>query len=119
MFTNQATAKYSPRPSVPMRLSKKDNIHIRRATIESKKSTMLMKHGCVVAEGRKVLTTGHNHMRTQYKVRFSNVPSCSCHAEIDALRKLIRLKTKGKSSTSSTSSKFRKKVVQPLFKVAN
>lgn len=51
------------------------------------KSTMVMHHGCVCARGNKVVSSGYNH----YRNRFSDLPNqefCSCHAEMDALRKL-------------------------------
>ena len=85
--------------SPTMNLTSKDYPHINRAMHEGRKSKMMMKHGCVVAEGRKVLSTGYNHYRTQYGDNFINT-SCSCHAEMDALRRVIRMKTKGKHSKS-------------------
>ena len=93
-----------------MQLSNKDKSHVHRALFESKRSNMLMKHGCVVALGRKVIAYGHNHSRTKYGDRFTET-SCSCHAEMDALRKIVKYKTKGKSS------KFRRRVVQRSLKV--
>ena len=90
-------------------LTSKDYPHIERAMHEGRKSKMMMKHGCVVAEGCKVLATGYNHYRTQYGDNFTK-PSCSCHAEMDALRRVVRMKTKGKTS------KLRKKVVLRYLK---
>ena len=86
-----------------MMLNKKDIQHVGRALEECKKSTMLMKHGCVVADGAKMLSVGHNHYRTRFSDGFMK-QSCSCHAEMDALRKA--------SKFQSRSFKVRKKVGQ-------
>ena len=86
-----------------MMLSKKDMRHINRAMEECKNSTMLMRHGCVVADGSKMLASGHNHYRTRFSDGFMK-ESCSCHAEMDALRKATK--------KQSHSFKVRKKVGQ-------
>ena len=93
-----------------MNLSKKDNHHISRAIAECRKSTMLMKHGCIVACGTKVLANGHNNYRTQFGDKFIDT-SCSCHAEMAGLRKVV------KTATKSQSFKTRKKVGQRYEKV--
>jgi tRNA(Arg) A34 adenosine deaminase TadA len=100
--------KVSKRMLSKMMLSKKDMTHVQRAIDECKKSNMLMKHGCIVANGTKILASGHNHYRTRYNDGFIK-QSCSCHAEMDALRKI--------SKTSSRSFKVRKKVGQRYEKV--
>lgn len=92
-------------------LSKKDYSHVARAMEECKNSTMLMKHGCVVADGSKMLACGHNHYRTRYNDKFMK-QSCSCHAEMDALRKVSKTAT-----CQSKSFKVRKKVGQRCEKV--
>lgn len=56
---------------------------------ESKKSTIRCNHGAVITNGRKILSTGYNHNRTRYR-SFENI--CSCHAEKDAVMKLLSLK---------------------------
>ena len=96
-------------------LTKKDYSHITRAMDECKRSTMLMKHGCVVTNGTKVLASGHNHYRTRYNDGFIK-QSCSCHAEMDALRRvspsLLKSATCDPSTAQSKSFKVRKKVGQ-------
>lgn len=94
-----------------MSLSKKDHIHVMRAMDECKNSTMLMKHGCVVANGSKLLATGHNHYRTRFGDGFIK-QSCSCHAEMDALRKVSKI-----TNQQSQSFKVRKRVGQRYEKV--
>jgi len=93
---------------VSQMLTKKDMNHVSRAMEECKHSTMLMRHGCVVADGSKILACGHNHYRTQFSDGFMK-QSCSCHAEMDALRKA--------SKFQSRSFKVRKKVGQRYEKV--
>jgi tRNA(Arg) A34 adenosine deaminase TadA len=95
-----------------MMLSKKDQSHVMRAVEECNYSTMLMKHGCVVANGSKILACGHNHYRTRFNDGFMK-QSCSCHAEMDALRKV----TKFAKQQQSQSFKVRKKVGQRYEKV--
>ena len=70
-----------------MDITKKDKAHIERAIYESRRSTMMMKHGCVIATGSKIVATGYNNLRTRFSNKFIE-ESCSCHAEIDALRKI-------------------------------
>ena len=89
-------------------LSKKDFTFVNRAIDECAKSTMLMKHGCVVADGRKILACGHNHYRTQFGDKFIG-ESCSCHAEMDAIRRAL--------NSQSQSFKVRKRVGQRCEKV--
>jgi deoxycytidylate deaminase len=87
------------------KLTNKDHKHIARAKTEALKSLMLMRHGCVVANGNKVVATGYNTYRTRFGDHFIN-KSCSCHAEMDALRKVLRYRTKG----NGRSSKYHRKV---------
>lgn len=56
---------------------------------ESTKSSIRCTHGAVITDGNKILSKGYNHNRTQYKF-FDNI--CSCHAEKDAVMKLLSLK---------------------------
>lgn len=53
----------------------------------SKKSPVLMQHGCVAVIGGKVMATGFNNYRTTSNDGFIN-NACTCHAEVDVLRKL-------------------------------
>jgi|ETNvirenome_6_85_1030632.scaffolds.fasta_scaffold60900_3 deoxycytidylate deaminase len=85
------------KPKMSSNLTNKDRGHIARAKHEALKSLMLMRHGCVVANGNKIVATGYNSYRTRFGDNFIN-ESCSCHAEMDALRKVIRYRTKGCSS---------------------
>lgn len=74
-------------------LSKKDFGFINSALDASKKSTMLMKHGCVVVENNSIIGTGHNSYRTRFGDKFMK-ESCSCHAEMHALREAMKKKTR-------------------------
>lgn len=59
------------------------------ASQEAHKSTMSSHHGCVAVRGGKIIARGHNNYRT-----YSNdgmIKGCSCHAEIDVLRKCMKL----------------------------
>jgi len=103
--------KYQLKHKMYSKLTNKDRGHIARAKHEALKSLMLMRHGCVVANGNKIVATGFNSYRTRFGDNFIN-ESCSCHAEMDALRKVIRYRTKG------CSSKYHNKVVQRSPKVA-
>lgn len=89
-----------------MTLSKKDYAHVERATHEATKSTMLMKHGCVVAQGSKVISVGHNMSRNQFGDKFVTM-SCSCHAEMDALRKIYKNVYKQQSKQQKCKKKCR------------
>ena len=64
----------------------------------AEKSTMLMRHGCVAVANGRVLSRGHNHDRS-YSSDGLIHNTCSCHAEIHALRRLhtqlSRTSTKG------------------------
>lgn len=71
-------------------VSNKDMKFINMAYDVSTKSTMTMKHGCVITCNNKFISTGYNSKRN----KFSNIiPSCcSCHAEMDALRNALKNK---------------------------
>lgn len=56
---------------------------------ESYKSSIRCSHGAVITYGKRIISKGYNHNRTQYKY-FDN--TCSCHAEKDAVMKLLALK---------------------------
>tara|TARA_Y100000590_G_scaffold462291_1_gene626019 strand:- start:1294 stop:1566 length:273 start_codon:yes stop_codon:yes gene_type:complete len=66
------------------------NKHQRLASLafnESQKSDLLFRHGCVISRGRQVIARGHNNYRTHSSDGFIN-NTCSCHAEVDALRNM-------------------------------
>lgn len=66
------------------------NKHERMASMafnEASKSTLLFQHGCVISRGRQVVSRGHNNSRTHCKRGLISDTSCSCHAEVDAIRR--------------------------------
>lgn len=50
-------------------------------------SQMLMRHGCVAVRNGRIIAKGYNHYRTRVK---GYSCGCSCHAEIDTLRKCFK-----------------------------
>lgn len=88
-----------------MNVSKNDYKFINKALEIAYTSEMLMKHGSVVVENNRIIGQGCNSRRTQFGDKFIG-KSCSCHAEMTALRNALKSKNKGKSSSS------RKKVGQ-------
>ena len=91
-----------------MDITKKDIPHILSAIQMCSKSNMLQNHGCVVAVGSKPIATGYNHYRSTFSDGFVK-NTCSCHAEIHALRNAVKSVGGCKHSQSS---KKRKKVGQ-------
>ena len=76
-----------------------DQRYLSLAANISRKSPVLMQHGCVAVTSGKITATGYNNYRTTSNDGFiSN--SCTCHAEVDALRKLYH------SSSSNTFGKY-------------
>ncbi len=70
--------------------SVQDERYANLALSEADKSTMKHhKHGCIAVVGGSVIARGCNTYRSQSSDGFLN-GSCSCHAEIDVLRKLSR-----------------------------
>ena len=69
-------------------LSSTDQIFLIRAAHESMKSILPSRHGCVAVINGKIYGRGHNSDRTQSYDRFI-CNTCSCHAEIAALRDLF------------------------------
>ena len=59
-----------------------------RAGLESKKSDLASKHGCVIVSNGKIIGCGHNSSRTYSRDGFIN-NTCSCHAEIAAIREVV------------------------------
>jgi len=81
------------------------NKHQRMASLaycESIKSEMNFQHGCVISRGRKVVSRGHNNYRTRCSDGLISNTSCSCHAEVDALRRMYSSRTRkhGKRRTA-------------------
>ena len=77
--------------------------YLNQAAYEAKKSMLLSKHGCIAVANGKIIGRGHNSSRTQSSDGFiSN--TCSCHAEIAALRDLFR------SCCTNTNGKYMKQI---------
>ena len=68
-------------------ISKHDQKFIDIAYNEAINSEMLFKHGSVCVMNGKVVSTRVNNYRTQCKTGL--IDSCSCHAEMDAIRKIL------------------------------
>jgi len=68
-------------------LSTNDQMYLSLAADEAKKSTQLQRHGCVAVSNGKIRGRGFNSCRTKSTDGFIN-NTCSCHAEIAALRNL-------------------------------
>jgi len=71
-------------------LSNNDEKYAANAYIEACKSQMAMQHGCIAVRSGKIIAKGHNKCRTYSKDGLI-YNSCSCHAEIDVLRKCKKL----------------------------
>jgi tRNA(Arg) A34 adenosine deaminase TadA len=67
-------------------MSNKTLKFLNEASNEAQYSQLLMKHGCVVVKNGKIIGRGYNYHRTKTSDGFMNCNSCSCHAEISALR---------------------------------
>ena len=91
-----------------MDVTKNDRKFITAALEAADKSLMLMKHGCVVVDSNRIIGTGCNNYRNRFGDGFID-KTCSCHAEMHALREALKTKTKGKSSS------VRKRVGQRLL----
>lgn len=70
-------------------LSRSDEIFIQAAATEAHKSPVLMRHGCVAVISGTIMARGHNNYRTHSRDNFIN-NTCTCHAEIAALRELYK-----------------------------
>lgn len=78
-----------------MEVTKKDMNFINVAFELATKSDMLMKHGCVIVRNNKIIGKGYNSLRTQFNDNFIG-ESCSCHAEMHALREAVKTKYNNK-----------------------
>ena len=68
-------------------VSATDRIYLSHAVNEALKSNLLSQHGCIAVANGKILGRGHNSLRTQSQDGFI-CNTCSCHAEIAAIRNL-------------------------------
>jgi len=68
------------------------------AAEEAEKSIIPYRHGCIAVSSGKIIARGHNHDRTISRDGLISSRVCSCHAEIDVLRKCLRLNKKNKIS---------------------
>lgn len=66
-------------------ISRSDEVYINEASNLAKKSTLLMKHGCVLVKNGRIVGRGFNSSRSASSDNFIK-NSCSCHAEMAALR---------------------------------
>lgn len=58
---------------------------------EAEKSNMLFKHGCTATYGGKVIARGYNtHKYSKNDIFIEN--QCSCHAEMNVLRKIYNIR---------------------------
>lgn len=65
------------------------------ASIEAERSVLPMRHGCIAVSGGKIIAKGCNSYRTFSKDGLIH-NTCSCHAEVDVLRKCIKKHRKRK-----------------------
>ena len=80
--------------------SVQDERYANLALSEADKSNMKHhKHGCIAVVGGSIIARGYNTYRCQSNDGFLN-ESCSCHAEIDVLRKLYRIIPKKRQQIS-------------------
>ena len=57
---------------------------------------MVFHHGCVAVKSGKIIASGRNSSRSYSKDGFIN--NCSCHAEIDTLRKIWKIYSKNNNT---------------------
>jgi len=70
-----------------MDITKKDYEFASKAYEYASLSPMMMQHGCVLVHNSRVISGGYNHY---YAPSMERKSYCSCHAEMDALRRLRR-----------------------------
>ena len=66
-----------------------DEKYVSLAAAEAEKSHLRSKLGCIAVVSGKVIAKGCNHYRTFSKDKLIE-KTCSCHAEIDVLRKCLK-----------------------------
>jgi len=74
-----------------------DANHMSIAVLEAEKSDLRARLGCVAVVSGKVVARGYNNYRTFSKDGMIE-KSCSCHAEMDVLRKCLKQNIKKKIS---------------------
>lgn len=74
-----------------MNCSNTDYRYISLACEEAIKSPAIYKHGCIAVVSGKIVARGYNNYRTYSKDGLIK-KACSCHAEIDVLRKCLKQK---------------------------
>lgn len=72
-------------------VSNKDFKFMGKALDYASNSKMLMKHGCVVSQGSKIIGWGVNSERNAFSDKFIT-NTCSCHAEMCAIRNALKNK---------------------------
>jgi tRNA(Arg) A34 adenosine deaminase TadA len=72
-----------------MNCSNTDYRYISLACEQAIKSPVLYKHGCVAVVSGKIIASGYNNYRTYSKDGMIK-NSCTCHAEVDVLRKCLK-----------------------------
>ena len=72
-------------------ISNKSFSFINAAIKEAEKSSIIQKHGCVIVTSGKIISRGYNNHRNQSKDGFLK-NSCTCHAEISAIRNFYKFK---------------------------
>jgi tRNA(Arg) A34 adenosine deaminase TadA len=77
-------------------LSVTDYTYLCHAAHESTKSVLQSRHGCVAVSNGRIVGRGYNSHRTQSCDGFIN-NTCSCHAEMAALRDLWHTSVGSKS----------------------
>ena len=68
------------------------------AVEEALKSKIPYRHGCIAVSSGKIIARGYNHTRTISRDGLLSNRVYSCHAEIDVLRKCLRLNKTNKIS---------------------
>jgi len=71
-------------------VSLQDHKFIEAAAFESLKSPCQMRHGCVAVMNGNIVSRGHNHYRNYSRDGFIH-DTCTCHAEMHALRNLNKI----------------------------
>ncbi len=68
-------------------ISKREQKFIDEAYDQAQNSKMLCRHGCVCVINGKIVSSGYNNYRTHSCTKL--IDGCSCHAEMDAIRKIL------------------------------
>lgn len=72
-----------------MNYSNSDSRYMDAAILEAQKSELAYRLGCVAVASGKIVAKGYNNYRTYSKDGMID-GACSCHAEIDVLRKCLK-----------------------------